>query len=359
MRRLIKQQKIQCRNRRAVKLAFAAALLVLLFLPAVKLALPLGEVSAADADTDDENDQALQIVATIFPQYNWTMELLGDNPGGAQVSVLAGNGLDLHSYQPSVDDMLQIASCDLFIYVGGESDKWVEDALKNSSNPDRIVVSLMEVLGENAREEETVPGMQNHEDQEKDPDLSDKAGETEDREYDEHVWLSVKNASLFCNAITEALCSADPGNAEVYRTNLENYQEKLDSLDRAYEETVSQSPGKTLLFGDRFPFLYLTDDYGLSYYAAFAGCSAETEASFETIIFLAGKMDELSLPCVLIIDGSDERIAGTIIQNTKQKDRKILVMNSMQSVTEEDLKNGVSYLSVMEQNLAVLKEALL
>ena len=319
---------------------------LLVFLPAVIGSFSPEGASAADADTGEQNEGTLQIVATIFPTYDWIMQLLGDNPAGAQVKVLAANGLDLHSYQPSVDDMLDIASCDLFVYVGGESDGWVEDALQNNANPDRIVVNLMDVLGENAREEEAVPGMQDQED------------ETEEREYDEHVWLSLKNASLFCSAIAEALCGLNPDNADVYRDNLEIYQQKLEDLDDSYARMVSEAAQDTLLFGDRFPFLYLIDDYGLSYYAAFAGCSAETEASFETIIFLAGRMDELSLPCVLIIDGSDDRIASTIIQNTKQKNQQILVLNSMQSVTQEDLQEGENYLSVMEQNLSVLTEAL-
>ena len=288
---------------------------------------------------------SLQIVTTIFPEYDWVQNILGDNPGNAEVTMLLDNGVDLHSYQPTAEDILKISSCDMFIYVGGESDAWVEDALKEATNKNMIVINLLEVLGDNVKEEEVVEGMEAEE-------------EEEGPEYDEHVWLSLKNASVLVGHITDSLTSIDGANAETYKKNAATYQEKLSTLDKAYADTVSSGSVNTILFGDRFPFRYLVDDYDLSYYAAFVGCSAETEASFETILFLANKVDELSLHSILTIDNSDQKIAETIRDNTASKDQKILSMDSMQSTTSQDLENGVTYLSVMEDNLVVLKEAL-
>ena len=186
-------------------------------------------------------------------------------------------------------------------------------------------------------------------------------GEHEDEEgpeYDEHIWLSVKNAKFLCNAIAEKIAEIDPKNAQTYRANAAAYNAKLSSLDAQYQKIVDAASKKTVLFGDRFPFRYLVDDYGLSYYAAFVGCSAETEASFKTILFLAKKVDELGIPAVLTIEKSDGKIAKTIIKNTKAKNQKILTLDSMQSTTSNDVKKGVTYLSIMTKNADVLKSAL-
>ena len=293
----------------------------------------------------------LSIVVTIFPEYDWVMNVLGDNPAGAEVTLLLDNGVDLHSFQPNADDIMKIATCDLFIYVGGESDGWVEDVLSEAVNKDMVVINLLDVLGDSAKEEELVEGMQGEEEEED--------GEEEDGpEYDEHVWLSLKNAIKFTESISHSLQTIDPDNAIAYAENSAEYMRKLYALDDKYEEAVQSASGNTLLFGDRFPFRYMTDDYDLNYYAAFVGCSAESEASFETITFLSGKVDELGLGCVLTIEGKDHSIAETIIQNTASKDQKILTLDSMQSVTSADIANGVTYLSLMKENLEVLKEAL-
>ena len=179
-----------------------------------------------------------------------------------------------------------------------------------------------------------------------------------EKEYDEHVWTSMRNASVICDAIAETLEEMDPENKEIYQTNAENYKAKLSTLDQKYQETVDTDRQNTLIFADRFAFRYLVDDYGLNYYAAFSGCSAESEASFKTVTFLAGKLDDLGIKTVLTIEKSDDRIAQTVIENTKKKDQKILELNSMQSITSDEIKNGVTYLSGMEDNLKVLKEAL-
>ncbi|MBQ9551202.1 MAG: zinc ABC transporter substrate-binding protein [Clostridia bacterium] len=290
-----------------------------------------------------------RIVTTIFPIYDWVRNILGENPAGFKVTMLLDSGVDLHSYQPTADDMMKIASCDLFVYVGGESDEWVDDALQEAVNQNMTVVSLLDALGDTVKEEEIVEGMQAEE---------DEAEDEEEVEYDEHVWLSLRSAAALVQTISAALQKIDADNAAVYENNAAAYVEKLNALDAAYQAVVSDAAVKTLLFGDRFPFRYLTDDYGLSYYAAFVGCSAETEASFETITFLSEKMDELSLPAVMTIEGTDHRIAETIVQNTQTKNQKILTLDSMQSVTAKDVQNGAAYLTVMESNLSVLKDAL-
>ncbi len=282
----------------------------------------------------DADDGALRIVTTIFPEYDWVLNILGDNPANADVTMLLDTGVDLHSFQPTAEDILNISTCDLFIYVGGESDEWVDDALQEAVNKDMIVISLLDVLGGAAKEEEVIEGMQEEEDE-------DDRGD-DGPEYDEHVWLSLKNAAVLTERISEAIQALDPDNADAYRENAAAYIRQLNALDAAYQDAVSDASFTTLLFGDRFPFRYLTDDYGLSYYAAFVGCSAETEASFETVTFLAQKLDELSLPAVMTIEGTDHRIAETIVRNTRTKDQRILTLDSMQATTAKDVGNGTT-----------------
>lgn len=284
----------------------------------------------------------LSVVATVFPAYDWTREILGDK---GEITLLSSNGTDLHSYEPTAGDMSKIATCDMFIYVGGESDSWAEDAVKTSLKKDMIAVNLLEVLGEAVVEEKELEGMEHSHEEEENP------------QADEHVWLSLKNAQTVCGYIAEQLGNIDGENAHLYTENAKNYNAKLSALDAKYKEAVETARYDTLLFADRFPFRYLADDYGISCYAAFSGCSTETEAGVQTIAFLSAKLKELNLPAVLIIDGSDGSIASTVIKTTKGT-QKILTLNSMQSVTQEDLDNGITYFSVMESNLEILKEAL-
>lgn len=503
--------------------------LFLVLTMAVGLLAGCGKKNAAEKGESDSNK--LSVVTTIFPEYDWVKEILGDKAGSTDLTMLLSGGVDLHSYQPTADDIVKISDCDLFVYVGGESDGWVESVLKNADNKNVKVINLLNVLGDSVKTEETVEGMQetehahdhskevstfeDHEVQDRslsdwegswqsaypfaldgtlddafaamaeegemtadeyktyyqngyktditnidiagdhiaftyedgkkvgsdykyigyyiqnwstgtktamyrfeavdrtsgapiyiefndhmiesaapehfhirmsnesfdaivDPEKSwptffpaDMTGEDlcehmeghghdhdHEEEADEHVWLSLKNAKTLVRAISDALQELDPDNKDTYAANTSAYIEKLSALDGAYQSAVDGAARKTVLFGDRFPFRYLVDDYGLSYYAAFAGCSAESEASFETVSFLAKKVDELKLPCVLTIEGKNHKIAETIVENTAEKNQKILTMDSMQSMTSEDVTNGTTYLSVMEQNLSVLKEAL-
>ena len=292
---------------------------------------------------DDDN---INVVCTIFPQYDWVRQIVGDKGNTINIKLLSSNGTDLHSFQPTVSDIISISQADLFVYVGGESDEWVEDVLEDSINPNRRVISLMDVLGNSLKQEKIVEGMQECDD------------DHDDIEYDEHVWLSLKNAILFCKEITAKLIEIDEKNTDVYSANSKNYIEKLESLDKEYRTAVDIANKKVLLFGDRFPFRYLTDDYGISYYAAFVGCSSETIASFETIKFLAEKVDKLELSSVIALEGSSKKIAETIINNTKNKNQNILTLNSMQSVSSRDIENGTDYLVIMKKNLEVIKTAL-
>ena len=326
-------------------------------LVAMVLCLMVAVGTLAGCGTGEEKqDDTLQIVTTIFPEYDWVREILGEMAELADVTMLLDSGVDLHSYQPTADDIIKISDCDLFIYVGGESDEWVEDVLQETENPNRKVINLLEVLGDRVKTEEMVEGMQ---ETEHDHEEQGEAHEEEhEEESDEHIWLSLKNAAVLCREISDAIQVIDPENRAIYAENTKVYLEKLSNLDESYQALVEGAAYDTVLFGDRFPFRYLMDDYGLHYYAAFSGCSAESEASFETILFLANKMDALELPCVLTIDGAKHRIAETIVENTAAKNQKVVTMDSMQSVTSSTVKNGVSYLSIMEKNLAALDEAI-
>jgi len=326
------------------------------------------------------NSNKISIVCTTFPQYDWVKNILGEEAERFNVTLLLDNGVDMHSYQPAVKDIATAGSSNLFIYVGGESDTWVEDALKEAKNKDLKAINLMETLGNSVKEEEVVEGMQeerkslghSHEKSSKEKQEQtqkeshensqeingQKEAADEEPEYDEHIWLSIRNAEIMVKNIEKAIEQLDSDNAKVYQTNAENYIKKLDTLDKQYANTIQNAKYKAILFGDRFPFRYMADDYDLKYYAAFAGCSAETMAGFETVTFLAKKADELRLPVILTIENSDGRIAEAVKSNTTKKNQKILAMNSLQSVTKEQIADGITYLQVMQENLSVLSEAL-
>ena len=328
-------------------LSFAAALFVLLscFAPATAEA---GKIS---------------VVTTIFPIYDWVRESVGANDH-VDVSILLDSGVDLHSYQPTVQDILKVSTADVFAFVGGESDEWVEGALAEAANKDMKVVNLVEAMEhEHDHDHDKDDHDHDEDDHDHDEDEHDHDHEHEhehehEEEADEHVWLSLRNAQKLVAALTDALCKADPADAEAFRANAAAYIEKLAALDTQYSEAVNSAAFRTILFGDRFPFRYLADDYGLDYFAAFSGCSAESEASFATIVFLAGKVDELGLPTVLTIENPRTRIAQTIVESTQAKNQKILSLDSMQGTTAADIAAGATYLGIMESNLAVLRDAL-
>lgn len=319
----------------------------------------------------------IRVVVTSFPLFDWTRQVLGERGEAVSLHLLQDAGIDLHNFQPTVEDMVQVSSADVFIYIGGPSDRWVADALKEAVNPRQIPLNLMDALGDHVKQDLTVEGMQesdHHHDHDHDHDDHDHEHD-EDHNHDhdhedaqpvarvhshadEHIWLSLRNAQVLVAAIRDALMEADPDHRETYTANAAAYIEQLKNLDAQYSQLLDTKEQKVLLFGDRFPFRYLMDDYGITYYAAFAGCSAETEASFETIAFLSGKVDSLSLKAVMKLDGSDGRIADAVVRTTDSRSQAVMTLNAMQSVSREDIESDASYLAIMEDNLAVLNQAL-
>lgn len=329
------------------------------------ICLLMGTLSACGSNKATEQslkDKELKIVTSVFPIYDWTTQILGERTEQIEVELLIKDGSDMHSYQPTVADIANISSADMFFYVGGASDFWVEEALANVKNSNCYALNLVELLQDNLKTEEYVEGMQTSHIHENEDEIHREQEAEEHKEehseYDEHIWLSLDYAEEVCEKIVEILTEFDTEHKDVYLANWESYKEKLENLDEAYETAVENADYDTLVFGDRFPFRYLVDEYDLSYYAAFPGCSAETEASFEVIRFLAEKTEELQVPAVLYIDGSDGKIAQTIVENTKSKNQEVLQLNSLQSVKKKDIEAGTTYLSLMEENLQVLKQAL-
>lgn len=298
----------------------------------------------------EENNKKVQVLCTTFPLYDWTRQIVGESDA-VTVSLLLDNGVDMHSYQASAADIAKITSCDMLVYAGGTSDAWLSDMLEKNGNENMTVVNLTEVLKDTVRKEELVEGMQEEH----------HSGDGDDEEYDEHIWLSVKNAIKACEAVKEDLCGVDAANADSYEANWKAYTKRLSQLDAAYADMAKEAGQRPVVFADRFPFLYLMKDYDIRYYAAFPGCSSETAASFETVAFLAGKLKEERLGCVLTIENAENgfalSLAQTIIENAGVE-AKVLSLNSMQSVTRAQIDAGMTYYDVMEQNLAVLKEAM-
>lgn len=332
----------------------------------------VAEESHVDIDTKVETMEKLEIVCTTFSQYDWMRELLQGCDAQFELTLLIDNGVDLHSYQPSVADIARISNADMVIYNGGDSEQWVTELVQSESNAGIKSINLIELLGDGLKEEELVEGMQPHEHEEDEHEDHSHESEEEEshineehhhedehhHEYDEHVWLSVKNAIFYVTELSQMLQEMNPSVATQIQENETVYVKKLQELDDAYVQTVTEAAKETLVFGDRFPFRYLMDDYEITYYAAFPGCSAETEASFETITFLAGKIDEAMLGTVLVLESTDAGIAETIVQNTSAKNQEILTLDSLQSVKREQIEAGYTYLQVMQDNLEVIKNAL-
>jgi len=314
------------------------------------LSVAIGLFSACSGKTADNGTKKLKIVCTLFPMYDWVMNILGEQKENADVILLLDNGADLHSYQPTADDIVAIQTADIFVYAGGESDKWVNDLSATVDMSDVASVNLLEILGSSVVEEVTVEGMESEEPEE------GEDGE-EEPEYDEHVWLSLRNAEKVVEKLTAVICSEDSVNSSVYEQNSADYLSRLSELDELYKTTLSEARLNTLIFADRFPFRYLCEDYKLEYYAAFSGCSAECEAAFSTVTFLADKVNETGTTAVVITETSDGRIAETVKSTSGNSALKILTLNAMQSVTAEKIASS-DYYNIMSENLNVLKEAL-
>ncbi len=298
------------------------------------------ENSVANISTSSSSDKKT-VIATTYSVYDWA-KFIAEGTDNLEIKYLVDSNVDLHSYQPSAEDIVAYKSADLVLCIGGESEEWLEDIGLDDSK----VCSLMDVVDK--REEEIIEGMQ----------IEEEGGEDEEEgpEYDEHIWLSLKNAEKCVKEISDRFSALDISNGLMYQNNCNEYVSELILLDKQYEDVVKASACHTLLFGDRFPFRYMVDDYGLDYYAAFIGCSAESEANFETIAFLAKKIDELGLNAVCVIS-SDHDIANSIISTTESKNQEIVEFDSMQSISNKEA-DSKSYIDIMKNNLNSLKEAL-
>lgn len=300
------------------------------------------------AGCETENDGKISFVCTIFPQYDW-LRVLTEGDEDISLTVLQTKATDLHNYTPTTSDMRTIYKSDAFVYIGGESDSWAEDVLKSSSAKNVKAISLLDELGDLALEEEEVPGAE-EEDHDHDHD-------EEESELDEHIWLSVKNAQALCKVLYNYLCEINPAQSALYQSNLNEYLAELDALDGEFANMISAAENDTILFADRFPFRYLCEDYGLRYYAAFSGCSAETEVTASTLRNLITAVNENGLSYVIVLENSDFKIANSVV-NASEGDQEILEMNSLQSVTSEQIEAGATYLGIMRLNLHTLTTAL-
>lgn len=293
-------------------------------------------LSACGSGKIQQESEKISIVCTTFPAFDWAREIIGSENVWFEVELLSKSG-DLHSYQPSAEDIAKIHNCDLFIYSGGASDKWTEDIIReNGINALRLFDVVKEELiceqGEHHHEHEA--------------------------DYDEHIWLSLRLAKMSVEAITDSVCELVPENAEGFKKNNIAYNLKLDELDKQYREAAEKSSDKTVIFADRFPFLYLTEDYGVNVVAAFPGCSADTDASFEVVTKLIEKVNELDKRTIIVLENSNQSVADTVIKNTKKKTTKIAVMNSCQAIGEYEIGQGASYIEIMTKNLDAFSEAL-
>lgn len=300
-----------------------------------------------NTDGTKSNDAAgkIRVTTTIFPPYDFVREIAGDN---VELTMLLPPGSESHSYEPSPKDIITIQSSDVFIYVGGESDEWINGIL-NSMNTDNMkIIPLIKAV--DAVEEEIVPGMEDEHESEEEGAVEEKTPE-----LDEHVWTSPKNAISIVRRISDVLIEADAPRASIYADKAKAYIERLSGLDRAFLEVVNNASRKTIIFADRFPFRYLVDAYGLSYYAAFPGCSTETEASVATVVFLIDKINAEKIPVVFHIELSNEKMADTISESTGVKK---MLMHSCHNVTADDFTAGLNYLELMTRNVESLKAAL-
>ena len=303
-----------------------------------------------------EENGTLKIVCTVFSVYEWTRNIVGDVEG-VEIVWLVRNGTDVHSYQPTTADIVDMLSCDLLVYIGGETETWVEKSLEHRKKDECTMLDLSDADGVVLREvsAESIIGT---EDQEASHEHDHNHAHTHGA-MDEHIWLSLRNAEACSRAIAEAICQIDPAREDVYRDRLQSYVAQMRELDEAYQNTIAEASEPTLLFADRFPFVYLAEDYGIRYVAAFEGCSTESEVTPETILHLAHHADQWDLRWIMVTESSDGTLAQGIIRATEQKNQRVAVLDSMQSVDWSEMESGESYLGIMERNLSVLRQVLL
>lgn len=342
-----------------MKRYLAISLIVLLAITAFAGCQPKSEAAS------EEQSTKVNVVTTNFPPYDFTRQIAGDK---ADITMLVDPGAESHSFEPTPQDIITIQNCDIFIYSGGESEDWVNSILESVNTENIMIIKLLDCVS--AYAEEIKEGMEDeheHEGEEHEGEVLEgeeehehvdgEAHEHEDGEivYDEHVWTSPQNAILIANVIRDGLCYADNANAEFYQTDAEAYTKQLSALDQEFRTLTENAKHKTLVFGDRFPFLYFTEAYDLDYWAAFPGCSTETEPSAATVAFLIDKVKADKIPVILKIELSNGNIAQTISEATGAK---VMTLNSCHNLSRDDFEAGVTYLSLMEENIKVLKEAL-
>ena len=303
----------------------------------------------------------ISVVATAFPQYDFARAIAGDR---ADIALLLKPGMEAHSYEPSPKDIIRISRCDLLLTVGGESESWLESVLTSADNPHLRTVAAMDCV--DPLEEETAEGMQSrehhhhHDEHDGDETVSpsghhDHDGEEEEEEYDEHVWTSPRNAMKIVQSVSDALCELDPAHADEYRANTAAYLAGLEALDASFRETVAAGRRNVIIFGDRFPLLYFVREYGLDYYAAFPGCAAETEPSAATVAFLIDTVKREKVPVVFYIELSNHKVADAIAECTGARTAQF---HTCHNISYDDFAAGETYLSLMTDNIAVLREAL-
>lgn len=284
----------------------------------------------------NNNDSSkITIISTSFPGYDFARAITKDS--NIEVKMLLTPGADMHSYEPTPQDIINIKKSKLFIYVGGDSDSWIDDVLEDIDPNETKIVKLMDLV--NLEKEELVEGME---------------GELED-EYDEHVWTNPKNAIKIIRLLKDTITIIDSENESLYEENMSNYIDEIMKIDAEIRDVVSSSSKKELVVGDRFPLKYFVKEYGLKYYAAFKGCSEQTEASAKTISFLINKVKEDNINVILKMELSNGNIANTIANETGAK---VLTYNSAHNISKDDFNKGITYVDIMRDNIEVLREAL-
>ena len=310
-------------------------------------------ICACTSSNKDENNSAeaasIKILCTLFPQYDWVKNIVS-GADNVSVSLIIANGTDPHSYQPTAADIMNISSCDMLIYVGGDSDTWVKEAIKQSNNENLTAIALADL------DDITLHNISS----------SSHSHDGEEHEghahsvLDEHLYLSINNATEAVGELATAISALDPASKELYHKNALEYIVKLKNLSDGFKNDIKDIPEESrfILFADRFPFVYLLSDYGIDYSAAFEGCTTDVDADFDTVIRLAKEADEHNVKYIAVTESSDKSLANTVILSTKSKDQKIITLNSMQSVTNKQIESGATYLSIMESNINEVKTAL-
>ncbi len=333
------------KRRRERRKRICAALLLTVCTLVSGCSFPGSEDSQEDAAGDK-----ISVVTTIFPQYDFVRQVAGDR---VDLKMLLKPGEESHSYEPTPQDIIAIQNCDIFIYVGGENDVWVEDILDSMPDAGMQTLRLMDCV--DTVEEEHVQGMEEQPGHTHARDDGEEEADHSVHEIDEHVWTSPENASLIVARIAELLSEEDPANAGVYESNASAYEKELERLDQKFREIVDSAERNLIIFGDRFPFRYFADAYGLEYYAAFPGCASDTEPSAATMAFLIRKAEEEKVPAVLKMELSSDNIANAVAEAAGVD---VKVFYSCHNLSAEQFENGETYLSMMEKNAETLKEVL-